>query len=221
MLFGEQVPAARSELMNRSSLCLAAGLLVVLLSVASQATRLAAQTTRPPGGPVGPPESSLENLPASAPADLALSFRRPPRITHVSVPNKFEFRSSDYLFTIDLPADAVARLERLVFEQIEGFGYPRYATDRTHVFEAGDRSAQLPLSSVENNTDERSISLEFDPPVEPGRQITVALRARRNPREGTFIYRLTAYPEGSLEGQYAGIGRLNFYDLSDRRDRWP
>lgn len=153
----------------------------------------------------------------SAATNPAISFRRPLRVTDVRIPNNWEFRRSHYLFTFDFPADAVEPLEKLVFEQVEGADYPRYRADDSYAFDASDR-AQLPLSRVENNRDRKTITVEFDPPIEPGRQVTVALRAR-NPRDGIYVYRLTAFPVGASEGQYAGVEQLTFYEPV-RRDRF-
>ena len=76
----------------------------------------------------------------------------------------------------------------------------------------------LPISVIDDE-DERTITVEFDQPVEPGGEITVALRAR-NPRDGIYVYQLAAYPAGATKGQYAGIERLNFY-APERRRRFP
>ncbi|MGB7087582.1 MAG: DUF2808 domain-containing protein [Phormidesmis sp.] len=163
---------------------------------------------------------SQQSVEPSAATNPAISFRRPLRVTNVRIPNSWQYRASDYFFTLDFPADAVEPLEKLVFEQIEGADYPHYNPDSSYAFTAGDRNAQQPLSQVENNTDDRTITVKFDPPVEPGGQLTIALRSRRNPRDGIYVYRLTAYPVGASEGQYAGITRLNFYAPTRRRFRW-
>ncbi len=159
-----------------------------------------------------------QEAPALTPAtNPAISFRRPLRATRVRVPNNRELRRSEYLFTFDFPAEAVEPLEKLVFDQIEGVGYPRYRSDDSYAFET-DSGERLPVSAVENDLDQRKVTVVFDPPVEPGRQITVALRAR-NPRDGLYIYQLSAFPAGASEGQYAGVERLNFYRPS-RSDRF-
>ncbi len=156
----------------------------------------------------------ISPAPASNPA---ISFRRPLRVSSVRIPNRWELRRSEYLFTFDFPADAVEPLEKLVFDQIEGFGYPRYQSDESYAFET-DSGDRLPLGAVENDRDQRKVTVVFNPPVEPGKQVTVALRAR-NPRDGLYIYQLSAFPVGASEGQYAGVERLNFY-RPNRRDRF-
>jgi len=161
-----------------------------------------------------------QETPALTPAtNPAISFRRPLRVSSVRVPNNWELRRSEYLFTFDFPAEAVEPLEKLVFDQIEGVGYPRYQSDDSYAFET-DSGERLSLSTVENDQDQRKVTVVFDPPVEPGRQVTVALRAR-NPRDGLYIYQLSAFPVGASVGQYAGVERLNFYRPSSRdRFNW-
>ncbi len=102
-----------------------------------------------------------------------------------------------------------------MFEQIEGVDYPRYDDDDSYAFDADSRD-RLPLNVVDGGRSERTLTVEFDPPVEPGRPVTVALKAR-NPRDGIYIYRLTAFPVGAIEGQYAGVERLDFYAPTRRR----
>ncbi|MEM9162978.1 MAG: DUF2808 domain-containing protein, partial [Cyanobacteria bacterium P01_F01_bin.4] len=155
-----------------------------------------------------------ETLPTPAIADTSpVYFNEPLRLTHVSVPTKWQFRESEYLFNINLPAEAVEPLQEIVFIQIEGADYPSYSIRETHAFEGGDRDAELNLSLVANDTDERTMTVVFDPPVEPGRQVTVALKAHRNPRDGIYLYRVVAYPPGaSGRGQRIGTGRLSFYE---------
>lgn len=157
---------------------------------------------------------SASLTPASNPA---ISFRRPLRVSSMRIPNNLALRRSQYLFTFDFPADAVEPLEKLVFEQVEGADYPRYQSGDSYAFKA-ESGERLSLSAVEDNSDERNITVVFDPPVDPGEQVTVALSAR-NPRDGIYIYQLTAFPVGASVGQYAGVERLNF-DRPRRRDRF-
>jgi hypothetical protein len=135
----------------------------------------------------------------------------------VQVPTHWQFRESEYLFTIDIPADAGAPLQQIVFNQIEGADYPSFSIRDTHAFAAGNRSADIPLSLVSNDSDEKTMTVVFDPPIEPGRQITVALKAHRNPRDGTYLFELQAYPPGiDSQRQRLGTRTLRFYE-PDRR----
>ncbi|MEL7053814.1 MAG: DUF2808 domain-containing protein [Cyanobacteria bacterium J06588_5] len=184
-------------------------LLVSSTAVAQEPTSRASNQTSADLAQSGP-------SPSISPADNPkISFRRPLRVTNIRVPIDRQFRQSEYFFTLDFPADAVEPLQKLTFEQIEGVSYPRYHPGDSYALGA-DRSP-LPITATDND-DDRTVTVEFDPPVQPGQQITVALRAR-NPRDGIYLYRLTAFPVGATDGQYAGIERFNIYAPS-RRDRF-
>lgn len=161
------------------------------------------------------PANQAEPSPATNPR---ISFRRPLRVINIFTPNNLERRRSKYHFTLDFPADAVEPLQKIVFEQVGGADYPRYRDQGNYAFDRASR-ADLPLSTVNNDRDQRTIVVEFDPPVEPGREVTVVLEAR-NPRDGIYTYQLTAFPVGATEGQYAGVERLNIYEPARRRDRF-
>lgn len=141
-------------------------------------------------------------------------FERSPVLDRrVKIPNNSQFRQSEYLFTIDHPAEAGAPIQEIVFAQTEGADYPSFSTRDTHAYEGDDSSAKLPLGLVSQDRDKRTMTVVFDPPVEPGRKITVALKAHRNPRDGTYIYSVTAFPPGTAsEGRRVGTGRLQFYE---------
>ena len=169
--------------------------------------------------PLDTPDSNVPTVPGPA-TNSGISFRRPLRIVNIFTSNNLERRRSEYHFTLDFPAGAVEPLQKIVFEQIGGVDYPRYRDRGNYAVDSTHR-APLSLSAVENNPDQRTITVEFDPPVEPGRQVTVVLEAR-NPRDGIYPYRLTAFPVGATEGQYAGVERLNIYEpvRRDRFDWW-
>lgn len=143
-------------------------------------------------------------------------FSYPLDVVDVRVPNNFQYRRTDYRFTIDIPEAVEKPLQTVTFSQIEGADYPRFSERRSRAYESGDRDQPLDIS-VNDDWDNRTVTVTFDPPVAPGRQITVALNAQ-NPRDGVYIYEVTAAPpdtEGA--GQRIGIERLNFYQGSDRR----
>ena len=174
-----------------------------------------AQSDNPPQIEAPQLPNEPANQPGLTPAtNPAISFRRPLRVNGVRVPTNWQYRRSEYLFTLDFPAEAVEPLKKIIFEQIEGVDYPYYNTGDSYAFKTDSRTP-LPISVVDNE-DERTITVEFDQPVEPGGEITVALRAR-NPRDGIYVYKLAAYPAGATEGQYAGVERLNFYAPERRR----
>lgn len=199
------------------SLCLLASALTLLpgalflSAIAQTGSAPQIETPQTPSEPANEPVREPGLTPATNPA---ISFRRPLRVNSVRVPISWQYRQSEYLFTLDFPADAVEPLKKIVFEQVEGVDYPYYDTDDSYAL-AADGRTPLPIS-VTDDSDKRTITVEFDQPVEPGGEITVALRAR-NPRDGIYVYKLAAYPAGATEGQYAGVERLNFYAPEWRR----
>jgi Protein of unknown function (DUF2808) len=56
--------------------------------------------------------------------------------------------------------------------------------------------------------------VQFNPPVQPGRKVTIALSPQRNPAySGVYLFGVTAFPTGEKShGQFLGFGRLHFYD---------
>ena len=162
-----------------------------------------------------------QTLPARQIASIELEdrptlFSYPLDVLNVRVPNNWQYQRSDYRFTIDIPAAAEKPLQKVTFTQVEGADYPRFSDRRTYAYEGGDRSQKLNIST-DNDWDNRTVTVTFDPPVLPGRQITVALNAA-NPRDGIYIYEVAATPPDTEGlGQRIGIERLNFYQGSDRR----
>ena len=149
-------------------------------------------------------------------------FSRPLSLVDVRIPNRWQYRRSNYLFTIDIPEAAERPLKTVVFAQIEGADYPRYSPRRSRAYvqtgEGGDRREALDIT-VTNSTDDRTVTVEFNPPVQPGQQVTVALNSR-NPRDGIYIYEIAGSPpDVTGPGQRIGIGRLQFYQSIDRRYR--
>jgi Protein of unknown function (DUF2808) len=59
----------------------------------------------------------------------------------------------------------------------------------------------------------QTVSLIFDPPISPGRTITIGLKPWQNPTvEGVYLFGVTAFPAGEkAHSQFLGFGRLQFY----------
>ena len=73
------------------------------------------------------------------------------------------------------------------------------------------------LSGNCQDSSKPAVTVTFDPPIPPGRQITIALNAT-NSRDGIYIYEVAAMPpETTGLGQRIGIERLNFYQRLERR----
>ncbi len=169
---------------------------------------------------------SAQQIAAIELEDRPTLFSYPLDVLDVRVPNNWQYQRSDYQFTIDIPAAAEKPVQTVTFFQVEGADYPRFSTRRTYAYEgsvgvaspAENRTQKLNISTADD-WDNRTVTVTFDPPVPPGRQITVALNAT-NPRDGIYIYEVAATPPNTEGlGQRIGIERLNFYQGSDRRYR--
>ncbi|MEO0844697.1 MAG: DUF2808 domain-containing protein, partial [Cyanobacteria bacterium J06643_5] len=74
------------------------------------------------------------------------------------------------------------------------------------------KTQKLPLEITEKPKS-KTVSVIFNPAVEPGKTVTIALKPVRNPStEGIYLFGVTAFPEGEKShGQFLGYGRLHFY----------
>ncbi len=141
-----------------------------------------------------------------------------PALIDVRVSNNWQFQDAEYRFHINIPDDAAEPLQEVVFSQIEGADYPNYSARKTFAYQGGDRNQELPLGSVTNDFDQRTMTVTFDPPIQPGCEVTVVLGSFRNPRDGIYIYRVVGFPPGEgRDGRRLGIGRLQFYEPIQRR----
>ena len=156
-------------------------------------------------------------------ADGTTAFVRPPQFLNAFTTNDSVMRrNATYFFTLDLPADADATLQSVVIEPQNLTRYLQpYRLDQTVAFEElpGNEQSELGLGNILIDENTKAVTVEFDPPVAPGRLVTIGLRPQRNPKlDGTYVFRVTAIPEGDQPQSYvAGHGRLYFTDID--RDR--
>ncbi len=123
-----------------------------------------------------------------------------------------------YYFTINLPENAGAPLQKLQFKQTAGeeFLFKRYLEGKTIAFEGTreDRGAKISLGvdAVIVDRENETITITFEPPISPGKKITIGLRPRSTPQmEGIFSLRLRAFPPGGERSTNVGHARLHFY----------
>lgn len=152
-------------------------------------------------------------LPA-IPRGPKVTFDRPPQLVGTSTTNR-DARSlgATYFFTIDIPQDAAQPLQKVEFIMKQGVQYPRFKATSVKAFEGTKRSKgeALPINIVVSDPSVRTLTVTFDQPVAPGQTITMAVRPVRNPSVGTYMFEVRGTPAGSTaEGQYLGIGRLDF-----------
>ena len=125
-----------------------------------------------------------------------------------------------YYFTIDLPQNAGEPLQTVLFNQHEGVDNIRFDLKDTRAFVGTRRNKgeSITLGSVTNDKKTRTVTVVFNPPVTPGKTITIGLRPVQNPfSSGVYLFGVKAFPVGAkTAGQFMGYGRLQFYgDLFD------
>ncbi|MGG6241943.1 DUF2808 domain-containing protein [Nodosilinea sp. AN01ver1] len=167
----------------------------------------------------------LPPAPAIQYSDGTVGFSYPPRLTDSYATRSLVSDSNvTYYLTFDFPAAAVEPLDRVVVNLNEGYDpIFRYRLSATEAFaNTPEGRVPLPLGQVTEDRDSRALTITFDPPVQPGVPITLALRPVRNPRfGGVYLFGVNAYPVGdTVEPTFLGYARLSFYER-DRGDRWP
>lgn len=140
------------------------------------------------------------------------------QLTDTRVTNNWQYRHASYLFNINIPANSTAPLQAITFSQIEGADYPSYSARKSYVFEGCDRNQKISSATVVDDFNNRTVTVSFDPVLQPGRNITVVLRSFRNPRDGIYIYQVAGIPTGqNSRPRRLGTARLSFYEGSFRR----
>lgn len=166
------------------------------------------------------PNISL-NLSATAGqfSDGRTFFARPPSLIRATTSNLATSFSSTYEFTLTIPIDAGAPLQAVtITQESSATNIVRFDVGKSVAF-AGDRygvGTRLPLANMggmESKNDKQT-TIVFDPPVQPGTTVTIALKAQQNPSMGgTYLFGVTAYPAGDNPiGLFLGQGRLTFYN---------
>ncbi|MDM9379944.1 DUF2808 domain-containing protein [Chlorogloeopsis sp. ULAP01] len=152
-------------------------------------------------------------------------FAQPPRLVEAATTYQDTYVwGATYYFTISLPGNAGEPLQKITINQREGVDYIRFDREDTYAFEGTRRKKgqKLKLKDVTSDRKSRTLSLTFDPPISPGRNITIALKPVQNPMVGgVYLFGVTAYPAGEKSyGQFLGFGRLQFYSPSIDSLRW-
>jgi Protein of unknown function (DUF2808) len=150
-------------------------------------------------------------------ADGMVYFARPPQLEGAVTTQKgANSRGVRYYFTLTVPENAGVPLQKVAIAQFRGAARPRFELNRTEAFE-GTRnrpSNRLSLQEVKIDPQTRAVTVVFDPPVAPGKTVTIGLYVTRNPAVGgVYLYGITAFPEAEKpHGQFLGYGRINIYE---------
>ena len=119
-----------------------------------------------------------------------------------------------YYFTVKVPSDAGEPLQTITINQHSGLDKINFDLEDSFAISGTRKSKKekLPLQ-ISEKPKSKTVSVTFDPAIEPGKTITIALKPVRNPSvEGVYLFGVTAFPKGEQShGQFLGYGRLHFY----------
>ena len=149
-------------------------------------------------------------------ADGTVYFVQPPDLLEATTTsNTVDVLDARYYFTVSVPKKAGEPLQRVTITQRQGIERIRYDLDDSRAFVGTrDRKGErLTLGEVISDRKTRTVVVNFDPPVTPGKTVTVGLRPRKNPSfAGIYLFGVTAFPVGEKShGQFIGFGRFHFY----------
>jgi hypothetical protein len=142
-------------------------------------------------------------------------FDQAPRLVRAATSSSSSSAPATYQFTLKVPENAGAPLQAVTIRQRENLETIEIDADESRAFE-GDSFAggpRLSLASVGGpDLPEGETTVMFDPPIEPGKTVTISLEAERNPLlGGIYLFGVTAYPTGDqTNGLFLGYGRLMF-----------
>ncbi len=158
-----------------------------------------------------------QSTPAIQLADGTVYFASPPQLGAVSSTNSaVNAWVVTYYFTLTVPDKAGEPLGKVTIEQTEGGDTVRFSPKEVTAFEGTGRRSAPPVSLGEVKVDRptKTVTVNFNPPVPPGKTVTIALSPDRNPLYGgVYLFGVTAFPAGEkTHGQFLGFGRLHFYE---------
>lgn len=158
-------------------------------------------------------------------SDGTIAFTAPPRLDNAyATRSRVGAINPTYYLTFHLPASAEEPLARIKVELFEGRRDPllRYRLETTTAFVGTprQRGAVVPLGQLQQDLEQKSITVNFEPGIAPGQTITLALTPERNPRfSGTYLFSVTGYPAGAqVRPEFMGYARLAFYEADGG---WP
>jgi len=154
------------------------------------------------------------------PLQRTTAFIQPPSLVEVTISySRIKNSGATYYFTIHLPKKAGTTLQQITINQPEGAEYIRFNLNESVAFK-GTRSQQgekLELKNISSDEKNQKVSFTFEPPVSPGNEITIVLKAVQNPQKsGVYSFGVTAFPMGeTVNGQFLGFGKFNFISTSN------
>ncbi|MEL6221720.1 MAG: DUF2808 domain-containing protein [Cyanobacteria bacterium J06627_8] len=156
-------------------------------------------------------------------SDGTVHFENPPRLIDSAIREQsVSDNNVKYFFFLSVPDNAGEPLQRVELVQENGDLFTReidFEPEDSIAYVGHRRSVgeELTIGVSEFNDDANTMTLTFDPPIQPGTDLTIRLNAERNPRRsGVYLFGVTAYPEGTTpQGQFLGFGRFHIFDNSN------
>lgn len=144
-------------------------------------------------------------------------FDKGPDLTRVTASNlSSDTPNTTYHFTVKVPQDAGEPLQAVKIVQVENLETIAFDFNQNSAF-LGDSFAggtNVSLASIGGSqpTNSNEMIVAFDPPIPPGKTVTVALKAKRNPSlGGIYQFGVTAFSPGeNSPGLFLGYGRVQF-----------
>jgi hypothetical protein len=148
--------------------------------------------------------------------DGIVYFVQPPDLINATTTfNDVNVWGATYYFTITVPQQAGEPLQKVLIKQQEGADNIRYKLKDSRAFEGTrhDKGTPIKLGEVTRDRKTRTVVVNFEQPISPGKTITIGLRPVKNPfSSGVYLFGVTAFPAGEKShGQFIGFGRLHFY----------
>ncbi len=148
--------------------------------------------------------------------DGVVFFTRPPILDQAELSSRIaDVPNPNYRFKLILPENAGEGLRKVEFEQVDSAEIIRFDPRRIQATVKGGDRRQVTMTQSDGIW-----TATFEPPIEPGKTVTIALSAKRNPGvSGTYLIGVTAFPAGEKShGQFLGFGRFRIQE-SRRDDR--
>ncbi len=144
-------------------------------------------------------------------------FTHSPHLIRSAVSNTSAHTPASYEFTVQVPENAGAPLQALRILQepnLEtiGFDLTQNRAFEGDSFAGGPNLSLAAIGGAMPPSQANEITVVFDPPVAPGKTVTVTLESPRNPSlSNAYLFGITAYPTGdNSPGLFLGYGRINF-----------
>jgi hypothetical protein len=141
-------------------------------------------------------------------------FNHPPILQRSAVRNSAANNPATYEFTLTVPTNAGEPLQAVTISQNTNIETVAFEVNRSSAFAGNSykKGAMLPLAPIGGPGLPGEAMIVFDPPVQPGQTVTIAIPVQRNPTSGVYLFGVTTYPAGkNALGQFLGYGRFHFY----------